>query len=189
MKKRILIYILFVLALTLVSCFSLMEMDGVWGYGFSYNIANGMIPYKDFNMVIGPFYSIIFSFFIKIFGNYFLAYSFQHAVIYGIVFLFLYEKIGKKSIYVLLLLGCALTSFGYNTFCSILVVTILLLLESRTKYKQVFIGIIIGMILMTKHNIGLILTLVYLFNNRKNFKQVFSLLIPIIPTFIYLLFN
>lgn len=37
-------------------------MDEVWNYGFSNNIYNGMIPYKDFNMIVTPFYPYFISF-------------------------------------------------------------------------------------------------------------------------------
>lgn len=189
MKKKLLVYILFVIALTLISCLSLTELDGIWGYGFSYNIANGLIPYRDYNMVVGPFYSVVLSLFIKIFGNYFVVFALQNSLIYAVVFYFVYKKIGLKSIYVLLLLGCCLTSFGYNTFCAILVVAILVLLDSKNKYKDVIIGILIGIIIMTKHNIGGCLALVYFFTSENKIKAILSILIPVIPTLIYLIIN
>ena len=33
------------------------NMDEIWNYGFSYAIRLGEIPYRDFNMVLPPFYS------------------------------------------------------------------------------------------------------------------------------------
>lgn len=188
-RKNILIYLTFVILLIIVSCLSQTELDGVWGYGFSYNIASGLIPYKDFNMVVGPLYSIIFSIFIKIFGNYFLAFSIQSALIYGLIILPIYKKIGWKSIYIILLLGCCLTTFGYNTFCAMLVLLIMCIEDSDYKYKTILTGILIGTIIMTKHNIGICLLLVYLLINYKKKLQVLSVLIPIIPTIIYLIVN
>ena len=35
--------------------------DEVWNYGFSYNISTGLIPYKDFNMIIPPFGAYIYA--------------------------------------------------------------------------------------------------------------------------------
>ena len=37
--------------------------DEVWNYGFAYNISNGLIPYKDFNMLITPLFPLIMSIF------------------------------------------------------------------------------------------------------------------------------
>lgn len=188
-KKNILIYVLFFVSLVIISCISEAELDGIWGYGFSYNIASGLIPYRDFNMVVGPFYSLFFALFIQLFGNYFIFFTIQNSLLYALILLFVYQKIGKKSIFILLLLGTCLTTFGYNTFCAFLVIAILLLQDSNLKYKQIFIGIIIGIIIMTKHNIGFCLALVYLFANRKQLQYCFSLLIPIVPIFIYLIVN
>ena len=188
-RKNILIYLLIVISLIIISCLSQTELDGIWGYGFSYNIASGLIPYRDFNMVVGPLYSIIFSIFIKLFGNYFLAFSIQNALIYGLILLPIYKKIGWKSIYIILLLGCCLTTFGYNTFCAMLVILIMYLEDSDYKYKTILTGILIGSIIMIKHNIGIFLLIVYLLNNYKKKLQILSVFIPIIPTIIYLMVN
>ena len=126
MKKNIKIYILFLIALIAISILSQIDLDGIWGYGFSYNIANGLIPYKDFNMVIGPLYSLVFSIPLHI-GNYYYIFELSHCLLYAIVFTLIYNKIGKKSIYVLLTYGTCLTIFGYNTFCIMLFMLILLL--------------------------------------------------------------
>ena len=37
--------------------------DEVWNYGFAYNFSNGLIPYKDFNMIITPLFPLIMSIF------------------------------------------------------------------------------------------------------------------------------
>lgn len=188
-RNNILIYLLIVISLIIISCLSQTELDGIWGYGFSYNIASGLIPYRDFNMVVGPLYSIIFSIFIKLFGNYFLAFSIQNALIYGLILLPIYKKIGWKSIYIILLLGCCLTTFGYNTFCAMLVILIMYVEDSDYKYKTILTGILIGSIIMIKHNIGICLLIVYLLNNYKKKLQILSVFIPIIPTIIYLMIN
>ena len=39
--------------------------DEVWNYGFAYNISNGLIPYKDFNMIITPLFPLIMSIFCR----------------------------------------------------------------------------------------------------------------------------
>lgn len=42
---------------------SLESMDEIWCYGFSNRLANGYIPYKDYNLIITPFFVVIGSFF------------------------------------------------------------------------------------------------------------------------------
>ncbi len=188
-KKDILIYILFLILIIIISSIKQIDMDGIWGYGFSYNIASGLVPYKDFNMIIGPLYSLVFSLPIKLFGNYLLLFTIGHSLIYAFVIFLLYKKIGMNIIFLLMLFFMIQTPIGYNTFCSFLVIIILLLESSEFKYKEEIVGVFIGIILMTKHNIGMPLGIVYLLKNRKKIRKLLYLLIPVVITFSYLLIN
>ena len=188
-KKDILIYILFLILIIIISSIKQIDMDGIWGYGFSYNIASGLVPYKDFNMIIGPLYSLVFSLPIKLFGNYLLLFTIGHSLIYAFVIFLLYKKIGMNIIFLLMLFFMIQTPIGYNTFCSFLVIIILLLESSEFKYKEEIVGVFIGIILMTKHNIGMPLGIVYLLKNRKKIRRLLYLLIPVVITFSYLLIN
>ena len=69
MKKTLTLIVLFIFFLLFNLIISPLNLDEIWSYGFSYNIANGLIPYKDFNMVITPFYSILMALFLKINNN------------------------------------------------------------------------------------------------------------------------
>ena len=40
------------------------DLDEIWSYGFAISIRDGLIPYKDFNMVVTPLYPIIISLFL-----------------------------------------------------------------------------------------------------------------------------
>ena len=54
-KQQILeLIIIFIITILFNLLCNGMERDEIWNYGFSYNIATGLIPYKDFNMVITP---------------------------------------------------------------------------------------------------------------------------------------
>ena len=65
-SKYTLIFILLLFASTFTTLFG---NDEAWNFGFINNIYNGLIPYKDFNMVITPFYPIFMSIPLHIFGN------------------------------------------------------------------------------------------------------------------------
>ena len=45
------------------------NLDELWNYNFASNISNGLVPYKDFNMVVTPLLSIIGGIFLSIFGK------------------------------------------------------------------------------------------------------------------------
>ena len=45
--------------LSIVLIRELKDLDEIWNFNFANNIANGLIPYKDFNMVTMPFLPMI----------------------------------------------------------------------------------------------------------------------------------
>ena len=54
-KNRELI-IIFIVTLIYNLVIPELSLDEVWNYGFCYNVLNGLVPYKDFNMIITPLY-------------------------------------------------------------------------------------------------------------------------------------
>lgn len=84
--------------------------------------------------------------------------------------MFIYEKIGLKSVFVFFLFCTLDTLFGYNAFVLILFLAILLLQDSEIKKKNIIIGILLGIII-----------------NRKKIKECCSILISIVPIIIYLI--
>ena len=54
---------LFILALVYLYYYRPLVDDELYGYGFGLNILKGLIPYKDFNMIITPLFSYIIAFF------------------------------------------------------------------------------------------------------------------------------
>lgn len=65
MKKKsaicIIFYLvfLFVLFLSVLLPRNLNNLDEIWNFNFARNIANGLIPYNDFNMLQTPLLSFI----------------------------------------------------------------------------------------------------------------------------------
>ena len=45
------------------------NLDELWNYNFASNISNGLIPYRDFNMVVTPLLSLIGGAFLYLFGK------------------------------------------------------------------------------------------------------------------------
>ena len=189
MKKRIIIFIVFLILFFLVSSLIVVDGDEVNCFGFSYNIARGLVPYKDFNMVMGPLYSLIMTPLIKLFGNYYIIFKLEHCIIYSLVFTFIYEKFNNKTLFLFFIFCARDALFGYNSFALILFLAILLLHSSKVKSKNIIIGILIGIIIMTKQNIGFCLLIAYLIINRKKIIECLSILIPIVPVIIYLIIN
>ena len=70
MKEKLKVFSIIFISLVLLSVIIELDLDQVWAYGFSYNISRGLLPYRDYNMIIGPLYSLLMSIPMKLFGNY-----------------------------------------------------------------------------------------------------------------------
>lgn len=189
MKKTIIIFVSIFIGLFLALIPQIPTMDLIWSYGFSYNISQGLIPYIDFNMIISPLYSLLFSLPMLIFGNYLIVYKLMHIILYSIVLTLCYKKIGKKVFLLVPLYYIQDTAYNYNTFIATMIILIMLFTDSKKKYNNLIIGLIIGFILMTKHNAGLTLMLVFLISSKERVKSIIALSIPIAITLTYLLFT
>ena len=112
--------------------FSVLMGDEVWIYGFSYNIAKGLIPYYDFNMVVTPLYPLLQGLFMYIFGNNIITFHIVNAFICTGIF-YLLKRLYSKVYYIIyfLLLGFSFEYSnllpGYNVFILFLFLIILFL--------------------------------------------------------------
>ena len=71
------------------------NLDEIWNFNFARCMANGLIPYKDFNIILGPFFPWVCSIFLKIFGQEMLVNRFL-AIILDTTILFIIYKIMSK---------------------------------------------------------------------------------------------
>ena len=67
--------------------------DEIWNYGFAYNIATGLIPYKDFNMVVTPLFPIMSALFMKILGINIVTFHIFNAIICTTIFYYMKKHI------------------------------------------------------------------------------------------------
>ena len=106
--------------------------DELFNYGFAKNILDGLIPYKDFNMIIPPLFSYILALVLGLFGQKLIIYHFVLAVLITSITYISYKKIKKFSllIYFLLLIY---PYTGYNMFCLFLL--FFLLSQKECKYS------------------------------------------------------
>ena len=187
--KNILTYIIIFAVLCLLTSLIIPSGDEIYTYGFSYNIASGLIPYKDFNMVIGPLYNLIITIPILLFGNHIITFELFHLLFYSLVFTAIYNKYKNKGLFIIFSFLILDNYFMYNDFCIFLIISILLLLDSKLKYKDLIIGLLIGMIICTKHNIGGVIFLIYFFTGKNKISRLFYSSIPCLVILGYLYFN
>lgn len=169
-----------------------VNLDEVWNYGFSHNIYSGLIPYKDFNMVITPFYPFLMSLGFHLFGSSMLVFHIEQALI-SVVFCFiLFTLLGKKIWFIIPLLFVPINvSFpSYNIFLFYLL--ILLVYLEKNKSSDYVIGFILGLAVLTKQSVGVCLllpSLYYIKSFDKIKKRIIGFIIPISIFILYLVFT
>lgn len=155
------------------------NMDQIWEYGFSHNVLQGMLPYKDFNMVVLPFHTYICAFLLKIFFDKYILYLFFHAMMLTVLSFFLYKKTDKSYQYFLCLfflsLVCAAT---YNIL--LLCLFFALLFCEEEKKNDYAVGVILALAILTKQSVGICLLFpTFLLKDKKRIVKRFSSILGI----------
>ena len=181
LKKNKKIILFFIFCYIMIFCFNFfknIDLDILWNYGFSKNVSDGLIMYKDFNMVITPLYPLLTGLFMKIFGTNMIIFYLINTF-YSLFILVIVYKLYKKIIFPFFIYFLFESAPGYNTL-SILYVFLLIYLEKNNK-SDYLIGFIISLAFLTKSSIGLFLALPTLYYIKKP-KKILKRLIPFIIT-------
>ena len=163
-KKTILIFTIYFIAIFIFNFFRPLDMDLIWNYGFSKNVSDGLIMYKDFNMVITPFYPAITGLLMKIFSTN-LIFFYIINTFYALLTLIIVYKLDKKIIFPFFIYFLFDTAPSYNTL-SVFYVFLLIYLEKNNK-SDYLIGLIISLAFLTKSSIGIFLALPTLYYIKK----------------------
>lgn len=159
--------------------------DELFNYGFANNIINGLIPYKDFNMIIPPLFSYLLVPIIGILGKKLIIYHLVIAVFIATITFLSYRKIGKLAIiiYILLLIY---PYTGYNMFCLLLLFLLLNLKENKS--STIIEGIIISCMFLSKQTLGLLVIPSIIYSKNKK-KTILVYLVSICLFLLYLILN
>ena len=163
-----------------------LGMDEVWCYGFAYNISKGLVPYRDFNMIITPLYSFAGSLFIKIFGNHLFSVHIFNALFIAL-FVTVGYKVLNKKIFILWLLSLSILYPCYNTFCVLIFCFFLFIYNKKFKHKDFVLGLIIACLFLSKQTLG-ILIIPLLFFSKDRIKCLIGFLFPCLIFLIYLIY-
>ncbi len=189
-RKRLFYILLFVFIFIVTFCysmfFSISTSDEIWSYSFCYNIANGFIPYKDFNMIITPLFSILGSFFIKIFGSYLFSIHIYGALWVSIIMCLMFDRIKFKSfiVYVYFLVFY-IPSYNFLVLFWFLCI---LCCNDKKHDNDIMIGLLVSMAFLTKQTVGIVCLIPFIFYSKNKIKSMIVVLIPIILFFIYLIY-
>ncbi len=97
-KDVLFIIFLFIAIFSFVNVKPLDDLDELWNYNFARNILEGLLPYKDFNIIVTPLASMIASLFLWLLGNELIVMRILCSILFTGIFYLTY-KIFKKVFY------------------------------------------------------------------------------------------
>ena len=187
---------------------NLENLDEIWNFNFARNISNGLLPYKDFNMLQTPLLSFILGGILKLFGQELFVMRIASLVL-GAGILFIAFKIlrelkinTKWSIFSSALLFLFIKDSFYIDYNYAILFVTLLLIYIELKYKNysvkynVLIGLLAGTTILLKQSTGIIIsviTVLYLLLEKRDKEtlkailyRVIGVLIPCVIFVVYL---
>lgn len=215
----ILIFVGIVLAISpIILSRNLSNLDEIWNYNFARNIADGLVPYRDFNMLQTPLLPFMAGLFLKLFGNELIVMRILAILLISGIFFMIYKilKILKiptlYNLFSLLILFILLQEYiciDYN-FAILLLTLFLIYLEIKNFHNTnlplsyyFLIGCICGCCILLKQSTGMFISFtsvifpIFTFHNKIDFKaylktsmiKIFGMLVPIILLIIYLIYT
>ena len=186
---------------------NLENLDEIWNFNFARNISNGLLPYKDFNMLQTPLLSFILGGILKLFGQELFVMRIASLVL-GAGILFIAFKIlrelkinTKWSIFSSALLFLFIKDSFYIDYNYAILFVTLLLIYIELKYKNysvkynVLIGLLAGITILLKQSTGIIIsaiTVLYLLLEKRDKETVKAILYRIIgvliPCIVFILY-
>ena len=190
MKKKIIIkyILLFIFFFVILLLFGQNNTDNIWNYGVSHALRMGELPYRDYNSITTPLYQFIMSIGLFIYDSY-LTFIIEQAIFCLFLYYIIEKLVGKNILFVFSILLFPIFTFifpNYN-FLVILLFFYLLYLEKNNKSDSL-IGIVLGLLVLSKHTVGGVVLIFSLFAT-KDIKRLFKrLLFSLIPMMIFLIY-
>lgn len=218
-REDILVFVFFVITTSaIILTRNLNNLDEVWIFNMARNIANGLLPYKDFNLVTTPGLPLFCGIILKIFGTEMLIMrimaiitnSFIMFIIYKILKIFKIKKAFSLLISIIIMkLLIESMCIDYN-FIILLIALITLYIELKT-YKQnnnifeynlkkeILLGILAGLSITMKQTTGICFVIAFIgykllaVRNKEDFRSVLKISIirflsSMIPVIILLIY-
>lgn len=170
------------------------SVEEIWNYGFAHNIFSGLVPYRDFKMIVTPLYSMFMSIPFHLFESNMLIFHITQALLVTAIFIVIFKLFSKQAWLIILLFFLPLPNFlpNQNWLLMFLFVVILYLEINKSKNDEndILIGFLLGLSILTNQIVGLFLllpTILYFTHPKKVVMRIVGCIIPIITFLIYLI--
>lgn len=213
LENIIIIFVFIIVLAGIIFTRPIEDLDELWNFNFARNIANGLLPYKDFNMVQMPLLPIVCGTILKIFGTE-LFYMRCMAILLSCAILFTtYEilkiigvnkYITRVSILSIILLYMDHFCIDYNFMVALLIlITIYIEIKNIDNKiepkKEIALGMLVGSSILIKQTTGIVFSLVFvvykllIIYDKNKIKQeikrlIFRLIGILIPMFILIVY-
>ena len=216
-KSFLIILILFISVAGVILPKELNNLDEIWNYNFARCIADGLLPYKDFNMVQTPLLPIICGIILKLTFNELIVMRILAVFLITTILFFIYKIFKRLRLnkYIINIYVIGIYLLFYKDFCIdynytvLLIILITIYAELKKEILEVnfkrdfLLGLLVGTSILFKQTTGLALIVIFvlykllLVNNKNEFKSVIKIiveralgaLIPILIFCIYLSCN
>ena len=188
------------------------DLDELWNYNFASNISNGLVPYKDFNMVVTPLLSMISGIILSIFGKQLIIIRMLNILLNTLIIFMTYKIMKKLEVkkyitYAILMFSTYVLQkyamFDYNFAIELIILIIVYLEIGSKKTNPIVLGILAGLCITLKQTIGLVVSVVLIgyklleVRNKEDLKKyakdamlrTIGVIIPVILMIIYLVIN
>lgn len=150
--------------------YKIYEMDEIWNYQFARRILYGFVPYKDFAMLPLPLSAQLNGWILSITKDELIIMRWIAslvAIINSLIFLRILRLIGKSHLMAIFYIACFLFLFlqypknNYSWYAVMFLATALLfelrkvIGDHRSVFYELWIGIMLGLVTITKQNVGL----------------------------------
>ena len=221
MKRNILVFFVILLINTAFMLIrNISSLDELWNYNFARNICDGLLPYKEISIIQMPLYPTIVALFLKLIANELIISRVVAILLFTLTMFVGYKILDKlidnKWLPIIGILGILLIYkaeyWGDYNFAVLLITMITIFLEVKNNKGKIldlnvkydfFIGIFVGLAIITKQTTGLILAFTFviykwlLIRNKQDFILAFKIslirgigvLVPIFAFIAYLLFT
>lgn len=211
--KNLIIFVMFALIISIyVFDRGINDFDELWNFNFALNISNGLVPYRDFNILQTPLLPFISGILLRVFGRELLTMRFLGVILSASIIFSVYKILQKLKVNSIFSIAASLLliyvyknyfAIDYNFFNLFLILMVVYIelknIEADDFRHNFSLGIILGLTILTKQSTGLVICIIacgrrlFLVRSKDDFfKYINNILYRIagicVPVFLFIIY-